>query len=142
MKDEVTSAALLGIDKSVLGELVEKGIAVRGAKRGSYWLETVTRYCAHLRDMASAHGGEEAAQARARLGQAQAALAEAKAAQLRSELVETDAVEKLWTSKLRAFRNRILGIPGRVQYLSARQTVVLQQELRAALDELADDKGA
>jgi len=26
-----------------------------------------------------------------------------------SELVETDAVEKLWTSKLRAFRNRILG---------------------------------
>ena len=80
MKDEVTSAALLGIDKSVLGELVEKGIAVRGAKRGSYRLETVTRYCAHLRDMASARGGEEAAQARARLGQAQAALAEAKAA--------------------------------------------------------------
>jgi phage terminase Nu1 subunit (DNA packaging protein) len=70
---------------------------------------------------------------------AQAALAEAKAAQLRSELVETDAVEKLWTSKLRAFRNRILGIPGRAQYLSARQTVVLQQELRAALDELADE---
>jgi len=112
MKDEVTSAALLGIDKSVLGELVEKGIAVRGAKRGSYWLETVTRYCAHLRDMASARGGEEAAQARARLGQAQAPLAEAKAAQLRSELVETDAVEKLWTSKLRAFRNRILGRGG------------------------------
>ena len=56
MKDEVTSAVmqrLLGIDKSVLGELVEKGIAVRGAKRGSSRLETVTRYCAHLRDMAS-----------------------------------------------------------------------------------------
>ena len=48
MNDEVTSAALqrlLGINKSVLGELVEKGIAVRGAKRGSYRLETVTRYC-------------------------------------------------------------------------------------------------
>jgi len=141
MKDEVTSAALLGIDKSVLGELVEKGIAVRGAKRGSYWLETVTRYCAHLRDMASARGGEEAAQARARLGQAQAALAGAKVAQLRSELVEADAVEKLWTSRLQAFRNRILGVPQRVQYLSARQTVVLQQELRAALDELADEAG-
>ena len=56
--------------------------------------------------------------------------------------VETDAVEKLWTSKLSAFRNRILGIPGRVQYLSARQTVVLQQELRAALDELAEDTTA
>lgn len=42
---------------------------------------------------------------------------------------------------LRAFRNRILGIPQRVQYLSPRQTVVLQQELRAALDELADESG-
>src|SRR5690242_16888017 len=31
----------------------------------------------------------------------------------------------------RAFRNRIFGIPQRVQYLSARQTVVLMQELRA-----------
>jgi hypothetical protein len=48
-------------------------------------------------------------------------------------------VEKLWTSKLRTFRNRILSIPGRVQYLSARQTVVLQQELRDALDELANE---
>src|SRR5262249_25190873 len=93
----------------------------------------------HLRAEAAAKGGEEAAQAPARLGQAQAALAEAKAAQLRSELVEADAVEKLWANRLRAFRNRILGIPQRVQYLSARQTVVLQQELRAALDELADD---
>jgi hypothetical protein len=59
-----------------------------------------------------------------------------------SEFVETDAVEKLWTSKLRAFRNRILGILGRVQYLSPWQTIVLQQELRATLEELADDKGA
>ena len=90
---------------------------------------------------AAVRGGEEAAQANARLGQAQAALAEAKAAQLRSELVEADAVEKLWANRLRDFRNRILGIPQRVQYLSPRQTVVLQQELRAALDELADESG-
>lgn len=55
--------------------------------------------------------------------------------------MEADAVEKLWTSRLQAFRNRILGVLQRVQYLSARQTVVLQQELRAALDELADEAG-
>jgi hypothetical protein len=42
---------------------------------------------------------------------------------------------------MKAFRARILGIPQRVQYLSARQTVVLMQELRAALDELADEAG-
>ena len=34
--------------------------------------------------------------------------------------------------KLKAFRNR-------VEYLSARQTLALAQELRACLDELADD---
>jgi hypothetical protein len=61
---------------------------------------------------------------------------------MRGEPVEASEVEALWRSKLKVFRNRITNIPGRVQYLSARQTIVLQQELRAALDELADDKGA
>ena len=41
-----------------------------------------------------------------------------------------------------AFRNRVLAIPHRVEYLSARQTLALTQELRACLDELADGKGA
>ena len=90
-----------------------------------------------MRKTSAGRGGEAAEE----IGQAQAALAGAKVAQLRSELVEADAVEKLWTSRLQAFRNRILGVPQRVQYLSARQTVVLQQELRAALDELADEAG-
>ena len=71
--------------------------------------------------MASARGGEEAAQARARLGQAQADLATTHAAKPRGELVEASEVEALWRSKLKAFRNRITNIPGRVQYLSARQ---------------------
>jgi len=78
-------------------------------------------------------------QANAQLEQAQSAPAEGKTAQLGNELVEAGAIEKLWANRLRAFRNRVLGIHRRVQYLSARQTVVLQQELRAALDELAHD---
>jgi phage terminase Nu1 subunit (DNA packaging protein) len=116
-----------------ISPLGKKGIIVPAGKRGRWRLEASVRsYVQHLRAEAAGRGGEEAAQA---------PLAEAKAAQLRSELVETDAVEKLWTSKLRAFRNRILGVPQKVQYLSARQTVVLMQELRAALDELADEAG-
>ena len=141
MDDEVTTAALARLfdtTPKTIADLGKRNILVKGEKRGSWLLwDSVTGYVKHLRAEAAARGDEEAA----RLGQAQAALAEAKAAQLRSELVETDAVEKLWTSKLRAFRNRILGIPGRVQYLSARQTVVLMQELRSALDELADGAG-
>jgi phage terminase Nu1 subunit (DNA packaging protein) len=97
-------------------------------------------YCHHLRDMAAGRGGEHAAEARARLGQAQADLAEAKAAQLRGETLPVAEIEKLWTSKLRGFRNRVLAIPSRVKDLSARQRASLTQELRAALTELADGR--
>jgi phage terminase Nu1 subunit (DNA packaging protein) len=145
MDDEIPTARLaqlFSVTPKTIADLGKRDIIVKGKKRGSWLLwDSVSGYVKHLREEAAARGGEEVAQARARLGQTQADLATTKA-KLRGELVETDAVEKLWTSKLRAFRNRISSIPGRVQYLSARQTVVLQQELRAALDELADDKGA
>ena len=61
---------------------------------------------------------------------------------MRRETLPTAEVERLWTSKLRSFRNRILAAPSRVRDLTARQSVTLAQELRAALDELADDKAA
>jgi phage terminase Nu1 subunit (DNA packaging protein) len=96
---EISSAALqrlLGIGKSVLSELAQRGIVVKGTKRGTFELEaSVSAYCAHLRDMASARGG-----------------------------------------------NRVLAVPSRVRDLSARQNVTLTLELRACLDELADDKAA
>ncbi|MGC2410620.1 MAG: MBL fold metallo-hydrolase [Methyloceanibacter sp.] len=57
------------------------------------------------------------------------------------ELIEVEAVESFWRGKLKGFRNRVLAIPHRVEYLSARQTLTLTQELRACLDELADDGG-
>jgi phage terminase Nu1 subunit (DNA packaging protein) len=145
MDSELSSSAmqkLLGVGKVQLKELAKADIAVRGEKRGTYVLETVTRYCAHLREQASARGGEAGVSARERLGAAQAALAEAKAGQLRGELVEVAEVESFWRTKLKAFRNRVLAIPSRVRDLSARQNVTLTQELRAALIELADDKAA
>jgi hypothetical protein len=69
MDSEIASAALqrlLGINKSIFGRHVAKGIAVWGNKRGSYRVETITRYCEHLREIASARGGERAEDARAR----------------------------------------------------------------------------
>jgi phage terminase Nu1 subunit (DNA packaging protein) len=76
------------------------------------------------------------------LASAQADLAAEKVKAMRGETLPTAEVEALWTSKLRIFRNRILAIPARVKDLSARQSVTLTQELRAALTELADDKSA
>ena len=107
--------------------------------RGKWQLEaSVTGYVKHLRNEAAARGSDDGQAARARLGQAQATLAETKAKQLSGELVEADAVEAFWRSKLKAFRNRVLAVPGRVRDLPARQSVLLGQELRAALTELAD----
>jgi phage terminase Nu1 subunit (DNA packaging protein) len=92
----------------------------------------------HLREEAAGVGGEAGQSARERLGAAQADLATTKAAMLRGELVEASEVEAFWQGKLRAFRNRVLAIPNRVRDLSARQSVTLTSELRAALTELAD----
>jgi terminase small subunit / prophage DNA-packing protein len=146
MSDEIASAALqrlLGINKSQLSELMARGIVKRGPKRGTYALQaSVSGYCQHLRDMAAGRGGEAGATARKRLGEAQADVTETRAKQLRGELVEASEVETFWRTKLKAFRNRVLAIPHRVEYLSARQTLTLTQELRARLDELADDKAA
>ena len=88
--------------------------------------------------MAVGRGGEAGASARERLGQAQATLAEVKAKQLAGELVEVEAVETFWRSKLKQFRNRMLAVPSRVRDRSARQSVTLTQELRDALAELAN----
>jgi terminase small subunit / prophage DNA-packing protein len=142
MDTEIASGAmqwLIGVNKVALNDLAKRGIAVRGKKRGTYAVEaSVSGYCHHLRDMAAGRGSEHAAEARARLGQAQADLAEAKAAQIRGETLPVAEIEKLWTSKLRAFRNRVLAIPSRVKDLSARQKVSLTRELRDCLNELAD----
>ena len=130
---------LLGVGKPALNELHARGIVVRGGKRGTYDLEaSVSGYCEHLREMAAGRGGDAGADARARLGAAQASLAEVRAGQLSGELVEAAAVEAFWRSKLKAFRNRVLAVPGRVRDLKPRQSVTLTQELRAALTELAD----
>ena len=132
-------ARLFGVTPKTIADLAKRKIIEKGAKRGSWLLHpSVTGYCKHLRTEAAARGGQ-AAEVRAKLREAQVDLANTRAAKMRGELIDASDVEKLWSSKLRALRNRILGIPHKVQYLSARQTMVLTQELRDALNELADD---
>ena len=90
MNSTVTTGALAKLfdtTPKTIADLGKRGIIEKGSKRGTWALDaSVTGYVKHLRAEAAARGGEEAAQARARLGHAQAALAEAKAAQLRSGL--------------------------------------------------------
>ena len=95
------------------------------------------RYIEHLREQAAGRGSTAGADARAKLGEAQADLAATKAALLRGELVPVAEVEAFWRSKLRAFRNNVLAVPGRVRHLAPQQSETITQELRKALTELA-----
>jgi chromosome condensin MukBEF MukE localization factor len=52
---------LLGVARTALNDLAKRGIVQRGKKRGPFRLrESVSGYCADLRDVASAGGGEDA----------------------------------------------------------------------------------
>jgi phage terminase Nu1 subunit (DNA packaging protein) len=63
---------------------------MRGDKRGTFVLEaSVSGYCQHLRDMASARGGEDAVAVRVKLASAQADLAAEKVKAMRGETLPT-----------------------------------------------------
>jgi hypothetical protein len=112
------ACALLGVSRRNFPELAERKIIMPGSRKGTYALEpSVSGYAKHLRRLAQGRHGTE-------------------------ERLSTAEVEALWHGQLLTFHNRILAVPRRVPYLSARQTVVLTQELRDCLTELADkEKG-
>ena len=57
MDTDITSGAfqrLIGVGKVALNDLANRGVVIRGSKRGTYALEpSVAGYCAHLREQAS-----------------------------------------------------------------------------------------
>ena len=64
---------LLGVARTALNDLANRGIVQRGERKGSYDLQaSVSGYCQHLREQAAGRGGEAGADVRARLGAAQA----------------------------------------------------------------------
>ncbi len=134
-------AQLLGVTPKTVCELANRDVLVKGKRRGTYLMSSVARYCAHLRTVAAGRGSSAVVDARVKLAEGQADLATARAAKMRGELVEASEVETFWRGKLRAFRGRILAVPTRMRDLTARQSVTLSTELRACLDELANDAG-
>jgi phage terminase Nu1 subunit (DNA packaging protein) len=88
-------------------------------KRGHYLLaSSVTRYCDHLRKLATGRGGETSiatATANARLIAAQADPVEAKNARERGALLDSAAVEKTWSDIVRQSRAAVLAVPSRCQ---------------------------
>jgi hypothetical protein len=108
---EVSSEELgrwLGISGRAVRDLALRCVFEK-TKRGRYLLaSSVTRYCDHLRKLATGRGGETsiatATAQRARLIAAQADPVEAKNARERDALLDSAAVEKTWSDIVRQSR--------------------------------------
>jgi phage terminase Nu1 subunit (DNA packaging protein) len=136
---------LTGISGTAIRDLATRGIVVRDG-RGQYRLaESLVRYAAHLRELATGRGDETAQQRaageRGRLAAANADIAELKAAALRGDLVEASAVEREWAAILTRLRARLLAAPSRagqrLPLLTPHDVAAMDREIRDALTELA-----
>jgi phage terminase Nu1 subunit (DNA packaging protein) len=147
LPNEVSATALarlIGVTSAAFHDLARRGVVTAGKGKGRYVLDaSLQSYCAHLRKLATGQGGESAIASatvsRGKLAEAQATLAETKAKQLAGELVEVAEVERVWTSKLKTLRARLLGIGDCLRSLPAREHVRMMTEIRGALTELADE---
>ena len=143
MPDTIAAAALadlLGVNTRSIRDLAKRDIVVRAG--ADYVLgESVRRYCAHLRKLATGRGGEAAITSataeRGRLARAQAEHIEMKNARQRGALVECEAVEREWTGILSTVRAGMLAVPSRcaarLPHLSAHDAAEIDAEVRAVL---------
>ena len=138
-------ADLFGVDRRTVSGLAKRGIILRSG-RGFDRDDSVRRYCAHLRELATGRGGEAAIAGatveRARLLKEQADAVALKNATLRGEMLDAAAVEATWVGLVRAARAGCLAIPSRVQqrlpHLSKADAAAIDLEVRAVLERLAD----
>lgn len=147
---EATLAALLGINRSRVAQLVRDGV-LRRAGRARFDLQASVRaYADNLRHKTSrlgpgrkaTKGNSELEAEKLRLTRAQADEREAKAAAAKGELVRASEVERAWAGVLRDVRAAMLAVPSRcgaaLPHLSAHDIATLEGEVRAALEGLAD----
>lgn len=132
----------LDLSASAVIALHTRGIITRDAD-GKYNLRTVLKeYLGHLRNKAAGRGGS-GAEAAVRLKIAQAEKVELQNAEARGELIPASKVESEWSAILATVRAAMLAVPSRVQSrlgtLTAHDVEELATEIRAALQEVAND---
>lgn len=151
-------AKLVGLTPGRISQLIAKGLPVEpdgkiDVARGKLWLgENIdaTRSAAQVTTTQGQLFHDERPHSltaeKTRLARAQADAAEVRNLVLRGELLKASDVEKEWASVLRGVRAGLLAIPARVQqqlpHVAAADIAVLEAELRAALEQLAEGKGS
>ncbi len=133
---------MVGITGRQVRSLGDRDIMVRLGD-GYHLEQSVKAYCAFLREIRRARGGDaatDAATERGRLARARAEQVETKNAILRRELVPAAEVEAEWSSILRTVRAGLLAVPSRcaarLGHLTAHDVVEIDAEVRAALTQI------
>ena len=141
-------ASWLGISDRAVRQAAEAGHVVRiGA--GKYDLKaSIITYVEHLRSTAANRSGDrsldlELSAERARLAAAQADSQEMKNAAAKRDLLPAGEVERRWIGILTDVRSRMLAVSSRVHqriaHLTPAEVALVDMEVRAALEEIAND---
>jgi phage terminase Nu1 subunit (DNA packaging protein) len=125
---------LLGCSDRNIRDLTKRGILVAVGKNRYDVAASVPRYCEHLRTLATGRGGE-------------AAIATGTAARAkRGSMVDCAQVQAEWSSILSDIRARLLAVPSRaaqrLPHLGAHDVGEIDAEVRAALQELGENRAA
>lgn len=144
-------AALLGISRARITQLIRDGILKRSGRARFNLHEAVQAYTGQLRSVASRVGyaGGKGTPANAALNEEKLRLAKQQAdkielqnAAARGELVKALDVERAWAGVLRDVRAALLGVPSRcgatLPHLTAHDVQEIDREIRGALEGLAN----
>jgi phage terminase Nu1 subunit (DNA packaging protein) len=143
-----TLAGYIGVSTRSVTRLATDGIVVR-IRPGEYDLRaSVTAYCAHLRQTASARGGEASLEAlrveKIRQAKAVADELETKAKLAAGQVVLASEVQAEWSSILSTVRNGMLALSSRLQqrlsHLTTQDAAEIDAEVRIVLSTIG--KGA
>lgn len=145
---EAEFSALIGVTSSRVRELMRDGVltkTTRNRRLGFLLPDEVHAYCRHLRKRAVAQGQTDDLKIeRVRKERAAAEKLELQNAALRGELVSVGAVKQEWGGILRDVRAGMLAVSSRVgavlPTLTPHDIGVIDREIRAALEALADDQ--
>lgn len=141
-------AVFLGVTASTIRSLTRDGKIMKAGPGRWDVRRSVASYVEHLRGIASRTGrardqGDPLRAEQERLTRAKAEREALRLARERGELVEASEVVREWTAVLRDVRNGLLAVAPRVAQrlpaLTAAELAVVTEEIRNALEGLAND---
>jgi len=139
----------LDLSTKRISELIRDGILPSKMGRSPINIDVCRiAYISYLRKLGGYHkksGGEDIAEAKTRLTQAQADKAELEVSELEGQLIPAQLVQDTWTDMVANVRSKLLGLPSRIAHqVIAMETYpeaeqLIKENVHDALSELAEN---